>query len=68
MTAKPLADVTFSPAQLALIEQMFPAVVFPAVISEAQLRHYNGQQTVVHYIRERTRGVDPHRQHIPAPR
>ncbi len=68
MTDKTLADISFTSAQLALLEQAFPSVSYNYDATEAKLRHYHGQQSVLDFIRRKTRGVDPNRQHIPAPR
>lgn len=65
-------DVTFTFAQLDLIKGFFPHVAHGAEVSTEKLRHYNGQQSVVIFIEERTRGMQaaPRRangQDIPTP-
>ncbi len=63
-----MQKVTFTREQLEFLLKQFPPQAFSATASEAQLRHYHGQQSVIHYIQENTRGVDPRGGHIPNPR
>lgn len=57
MSNKP--DIQFSKEQLDFLQKNFPAVALGPEAPEAKLRHYHGQQSVLLFIRERTRGVDP---------
>jgi hypothetical protein len=50
--------VYFSLAQLALLEEVFPQIAFGPNATEQQLRHYHGQQSVLDFIRRRTKGAD----------
>ena len=50
--------VTFNKAQVAYLEQLFPVVVFGPSATEAQLRHYHGQQEVVHAVKRRIAGSE----------
>ncbi len=59
MQASNTDTVAFSKEQLEYLLKVFPPTVLPATATEAQLRHYNGQQTVIAEIQRRTRGVDP---------
>lgn len=63
--SKPI-PVAFSREQLEHLRKVFPPQAFGYEVTTEQLRHYNGQQSVMHYIQERTRGVDP-RGGIPTP-
>lgn len=65
MSDKAFPEVSFSAAQLQLVEKMFPHVSYNYDASEAKLRHHHGQQSVVDFIRRRTRGVDPNRPNYP---
>lgn len=51
-------DVFFSAAQLKYLETLFPYVVLGANVTEQAMRHYFGQQAVLHAVRERTRGLN----------
>lgn len=46
-------NVRFSPAQLRWLERQFPERVLPASASEAELRHYFGQRSVLNAIRDK---------------
>lgn len=48
--------VIFTRNQLELLEQMFPERVLGSAHSEAELRFYFGQRSVVQFIRERLNG------------
>lgn len=52
-------NITFTSGQLAWLEGIFPQVAHGPLVTEPQLRHYHGQQSVVLKVRERTRGVNP---------
>lgn len=68
--AERFKHVAFTSDQLAYLEHLFPFSVLGPSASEAQIRHYNGQQDVVLRVRERTRGfkpVTPNRDSIPSP-
>lgn len=47
--------IYFHPEQLKYLEKVFPEVVFPAEVSEASLRFYNGQRSIMQFIRSRVR-------------
>lgn len=69
---KPTDDVFFSVAQLSYLEALYPPTVLSASNSEAQMRHYFGQQAVLDSIRRRTRGLnakshEPSTGRIPSP-
>lgn len=55
---KPYDDVFFSPAQLHYLESLYPYTVLNPANSEAQMRYYFGQQSVLDSIRRRTRGLN----------
>lgn len=48
-------NVRFSPAQLQWLEKQFPERVLPATASEAELRHYFGQRSVLSAVRDKVR-------------
>lgn len=48
-------EVYFHPEQLKYIEKVFPEIHFPPDVSEEALRHYNGQRSIIHFIRTKTR-------------
>jgi len=48
-------NVRFSPAQLQWLEAQFPERVLPATASEAELRHYFGQRSVINAVRDKVR-------------
>lgn len=48
-------EVWFHPEQVKYLEKLFPEVCFPPDASEAEMRHYNGQRSVLHLIRTKTR-------------
>lgn len=48
--------VDFTPAQVAYLENLYPRTVQGPETSEARLRHYNGQQSVMETIRSKARG------------
>lgn len=48
-------EVYFHPEQLKYIEKVFPEVHFPPDVSEETLRHYNGQRSIIHFVRTKTR-------------
>lgn len=58
--------VSFSKEQLEHLRTVFPPQAFDHNVTNDKLRHYNGQQSVLFYIQERTRGADP-RGGIPTP-
>lgn len=47
-------NIYFTEQQLSYLETMFPQVVMPCSATEAQLRTYFGQQSVVQAVRDRT--------------
>lgn len=47
--------VYFHPEQVKYLEKVFPEAVFAPDVSEPQLRHYNGQRSVIQFIRSRQR-------------
>lgn len=51
-------DVHFTPAQLQYLTGLFPNVVLNASATEADMRHYFGQQAVIRAVRLRTRGLN----------
>ena len=51
-------DVFFTVAQLQYLESLFPHVAHSASASEATMRHYFGQQSVVDAVRNKTRGLN----------
>lgn len=51
--------VFFSPAQLQYLEQQFPEIVHGPSASEATIRQYFGQRSVLHVVRSKTRGLNP---------
>ena len=55
-TAGPKEEVQFHPAQLKYLERVFPSVALAPETSEAMLRHYNGQQSVIKFIATRVKG------------
>lgn len=59
MTKPTYKDIQFSKEQLDYLMRTFPPGPYPPETSEAMLRSYNGQQMVIAFIREKTRGVDP---------
>ena len=54
VTAKKV-EVFFHPEQLRYLERIFPEVIFDASATEAALRNYHGQRSVLQFIRARTR-------------
>lgn len=64
------ADVTFTFEQLSYLEYMHPPTILGPNATEPQMRHHNGQQSVLETIRGRTRGLRPkvpNRNTIPTP-
>lgn len=55
-TAKP--TVQFTAKQLAELEKLFPPQVLPHTESEARIREYFGQQSVVDAVRKRVQHAD----------
>ena len=55
---KPLVPIEFSRAQLEYLEKTFPNVVMSVTDSENKIRHYFGQQSVIEFIRTKTRKSD----------
>lgn len=49
--------IQFSSEQLRLLEENFPNEPMHFDVSERQLRHVNGQQSIIDFIRKRTRGL-----------
>lgn len=47
--------VQFHPEQVKYLEKIFPEAVFAADVPESTLRHYNGQRSVIQFIRSRQR-------------
>lgn len=47
--------VYFHPEQVKYLEKMFPEAVFAPDVPESQLRHYNGQRSIIQFIRSRQR-------------
>lgn len=47
--------VYFHPEQVKYLEKVFPEAVFAPDVHESQLRHYNGQRSVIQFIRSRQR-------------
>ena len=65
--------VFFSPAQLQYLEEQFPEIVHGPNATEAAMRQYFGQRSVLHVVRSKTRGLNPAivqvgQNDIPAPR
>lgn len=52
--ARSLKEVTFTKQQLAYLETQFPEIWMSGTESDAQLRHYAGQRSVVLHIRSKT--------------
>lgn len=52
-------EVFFSPAQLEYLNNMFRPVVMPPEATEAAMRYYFGQQSVLFAIKHRVRGASP---------
>lgn len=48
-------NVRFSPAQLQWLEGQFPERVLPATASEAEMRYYFGQRSVINAVRDKVR-------------
>ena len=47
--------VRFYPEQVRYLEKLFPVTVHSAIATEATMRYYNGQQSVLQAIKERMR-------------
>lgn len=47
--------VYFHPEQVKYLEKIFPAVYMDAKATEQELRHYMGQQSVLHFIKGKVR-------------
>lgn len=47
--------VVFHPEQIKYLEKIFPEVVLGPASTEAELRYYNGQRSVLHFIRSKQR-------------
>lgn len=47
--------VYFHPEQVKYLERIFPDTSFSYDVSEEQLRHYNGQRSVIQFVRSRQR-------------
>lgn len=47
--------VKFFPEQIKYLEKIFPQRVLDHTITENEIRHYNGQQSVLQFIRTRTK-------------
>ena len=65
-------QVTFTNQQLEYLQKLFPDLVLPPSASEATLRYYFGQRSVLQAIKEKTRGICPYnpktdRNGIPTP-
>lgn len=56
--SKPEEKIHFHPEQIKYLEKIFPESVFPHDVSEATLRHYNGQRSVLQFIRSRVRNFN----------
>lgn len=50
-------EVFFTPAQMRYLEDNFPHVVLPPTATEATMRYYFGQQSVLESVRRKLRGV-----------
>jgi hypothetical protein len=48
-------DVAFHPEQIKYLEKIFPEVVLGPTSTEAELRYYNGQRSVLQFIRTKQR-------------
>lgn len=57
MSSKPIPEdvVYFHPEQVRYLEKIFPEAVFASDVPETTLRHYNGQRSVIQFIRSRQR-------------
>jgi len=62
---KSVPEAIFSKEQLEYLLKLFPPVAHGPDATEAQLRHYNGQQSVLHAVQRKTRGVDPRAGYLP---
>ncbi len=58
-------DAIFSKEQLEYLLKLFPPIAHGPDATEAQLRHYNGQQSVIQAVQRKTRGVDTRAGHLP---
>jgi hypothetical protein len=47
--------VYFHPEQVKYLEKVFPDVVFSYDVTEDHLRYYNGQRSIIQFIRSRQR-------------
>lgn len=56
MATSDYKNVQFSQEQLAFLEEHFQLTQFGPTASEAQLRHYHGNQMVLSLVRSKTRG------------
>lgn len=54
ITKKQKDNITFTPLQLQYLERFFPRVVHGPNVTENEMRHYNGQQSVMDTIRRLT--------------
>ena len=58
-------QVTFTPGQYAYLQSLYPTIVQGPNVTEAQLRYYHGQQSVLFSVKEKTRGLSPAKNHDP---
>lgn len=49
------SNISFHPKQLEYLQKQFPNTHLPANATEGQLRHKNGQQSVIEFIAQRVR-------------
>lgn len=70
-TNRPEPRIEFDAAQLEYLEKLFPSRVLSSRTSEAEMRHYFGEQAVIDAVRRKTRGRSKNirdTSSIPAPR
>lgn len=48
-------DISFHPKQLEYLQKIFPNVHRPHTVTDNELRHINGQQSVVQFIASRVK-------------
>ncbi len=47
--------VSFHPEQLKYLQKVFPTVVFPPSATKEEMLYYNGQQSIIEFIKGRLR-------------
>jgi len=47
--------VYFHPEQIKYLEKIYPEVAFPPEVTEEALRYYNGQRSVLQFIKSKVR-------------